>query len=226
MPRIARLVVVDFPHHITQRGNYQQKTFQNKQDFIYYLNWFEKYRKRYLLLVLAYCLMPNHVHHIVIPQKEDSLAKMFNTTHMRYAQFFNKCHNIRGHLWQDRFYSCVLDEEHFYYAVKYVERNPVEAGLVNEPWQWRWSSAEAHIKGLKGKDQNGITLVDIDQFLKVDNWKEYLEQPTKKEIVEKIEKHSSSGYPLGNKEFIERLEQIYQKKLVSRPQGRPKIAKN
>jgi putative transposase len=124
MSRIARLVAVGYPHHITQRGNYKQKTFRSQKDFLQYLNWIEEYCKKYLLLIFAYSLMPNHVHFIATPQKENSLSKSFGTAHGRYSQFFNKKHNLRGHLWQDRFYSCALDERHLYAAVRYVEKIP------------------------------------------------------------------------------------------------------
>jgi len=224
MSRIARLVAVGYPHHITQRGNYKQKTFRSQKDFTQYLNWIEEYCKRYLLLIFAYSLMPNHVHFIATPQKEDSLAKSFGVAHGLYSQFFNKKHNFRGHLWQDRFYSCVLDEKHFYAAIRYVERNPVKAGLVEKAWDWRWSSASAHIKGLKGKDQNGITLADINELIGINNWREYLEKENKKEIIKEIENHVLTGRPLGDKNFIENLECLYKRKLIISSSGRPKVA--
>lgn len=225
MPRIARLVVVGYPHHITQRGNYQQKTFKSQRDFSQYLIWFEEYSQNYLINTLAYCLMPNHVHFIGVPMKEDSLAKSFNIAHMKYSQFFNKKHNSKGHLWQGRFYSCVLDERHLYAAIRYVERNPVEAGLVKKAWDWKWSSASAHVKGhMQGKDTNGVTLVDVNKFIEIDNWKDYLKKENEKKIIEKIEKHTLTGRPLGNKEFTEDLERTYKRRLVALPIGRPQKA--
>ena len=226
MPRIARVVAVDYPHHITQRGNYQQKTFKNKKDFLRYLKWVEEYCQKYLLSLLAYTLMPTHVHFIGIPRKEDSLAKSFKAIHGRYAQFFNRKHNQRGHLWQDRFYSCVLDEKHLYFGVKYVERNPVEAGLVKKPWDWKWSSALTHVKGLKGKDLNGVTLADINELMEIDSWKEYLEKENEKEVIEKIEKCTLSGRPLGEKEFVHKIESIYKRELTILLPGRPKGSLN
>ena len=145
MPRIARIVAVGLPHHITQRGNYRQEVFLDDSDRRQYLSWIQDYSLKYRLSILAYCLMPNHVHYIAIPQEEDSLAKTFNIAHMRYSQYFNKKIKAGGHLWQGRFYSCILDEPHLLMAAKYIERNPVRARLVKKPWEWRWSSAPAHI---------------------------------------------------------------------------------
>jgi putative transposase len=128
MPRIARVVAVGLPHHITQRGNYRQDVFFDTDDRRQYLLWIGEYSAKYGLSVLAYCLMQNHVHFIAIPREANSLAKTFNAAHMRYSQYFNKKLKQRGHLWQGRFYSCVLDESHLMLASRYIERNPVRAG--------------------------------------------------------------------------------------------------
>ncbi len=135
MPRMARVVAVGLPHHITQRGNYRQDVFLNADDKGRYLAWVQEYSVKYNLSILAYCLMQNHIHFIAIPNQPDSLARAFNSAHMRYSQYFNSKLKRRGHLWQGRFYSCVLDESHLVLAARYIERNPVRAGLVEKPWQ-------------------------------------------------------------------------------------------
>ena len=112
----------------------------------------DEYSKKYNLSLFAYCLMDNYVHFIAIPRKEESLAKVFSITHMRYSQYFNnnKKKNTSGHLWQGRFYSCVLDKPHLLVALRYMEKNPVRAGIVEKAWQWKWSSATAHINRSTG----------------------------------------------------------------------------
>ena len=122
MPRIARIVATDYPHHITQRGNYRQTVFTKDTDYKFYLERLNEYRSKYKLSILAYCLMPNHVHFVASPKNEDSLAKTFNACHMRHAHYFNKRNRLTGHLWQGRFYSCVLDDNHLYATVRYVEK--------------------------------------------------------------------------------------------------------
>jgi len=150
MPRTARVVVPNYIYHITQRGNYRQNIFQDDEDRLRYLSWIDEYSKKYNLSLFAYCLMDNHVHFITIPRKEESLVKVFSITHMRYSQYFNKKKNTSCHLWQGRFYSCVLDEPHLLVALRYVEKNPVRAGIVEKAWQWKWSSAAAHISRSTG----------------------------------------------------------------------------
>ena len=103
MPRQARIVIPEVAHHVTQRGNYRQRIFQREGDYKQYGEWVSDYSQKSGLKILAYCLMSNHVHFICIPEKEDSLARTFNTVNMRYAR--NKKRKLKGHLWQGRFYS-------------------------------------------------------------------------------------------------------------------------
>jgi putative transposase len=150
MPRIARVVAKGYPHHVIQRGNYRQPVFEEDNDYVQYLEWIKDYGKKYSLEIWAYCLMSNHIHFVCVPEQEDSLARTFNALHMRYSQYFNQKKKLKGHLWQGRFYSCILDEEHLYAAVRYVENNPVRAGIVRKPQRYKWSSARSHVN--RGKD--------------------------------------------------------------------------
>ena len=220
MPRIARVVGIGLTHHITQRGNYQQKIFLNHADKKQYLAWIEEYSKKFSLTIVAYCLMDNHVHFIAIPEKEDSLARTFNTSHMRYSQYFNKKIDKTGHLWQGRFNSCVLDEKHFICAVKYVERNPVRAKIVVKPWDWEWSSARAHI----GEGESIVTLKDIFELIDIpkNSWEEYIEEKEDENIVTNIKKYTLTGRPLGSDLFIKRLEEKFGRRLMALSRGRPK----
>ena len=148
MARMARIIVPNIPHHLTQRGNYRQIVFDTNNDRVQYLSWIKEYSERYGLKVWAYCLMDNHVHFIVVPSDTDSLAKTFNQAHMRYSQYHNEKIGKRGHLWQGRFYSCPLDEVHLYASVRYVEMNPVRAGIIEKAEDYAWSSAKSHIQGI------------------------------------------------------------------------------
>ena len=125
MPRIGRVVAVGYPHHITQRGNYRQKIFSSDADRKKYLSFLKKESKQYGLLILAYCLMPNHVHFIGLPSKEDSMAMVFKYTHMKYSQYYNKKMSMQGHLFQGRFFSSVMDELYTITCARYIERNPI-----------------------------------------------------------------------------------------------------
>ena len=220
MSRIARLVAVGLPHHITQGGNYRQNIFLDDSDRRQYLLWIQEYSHKYNLSILAYCLMQNHVHLIAIPEREDSLAKTFNTAHMRYSQYFNKKLKTTGHLWQGRFYSCVLDKSHLMVATRYIERNPVRANIVKKPWEWRWSSVLSHI----GQEESPFRLAELFKIIDIshNSWKEYIDSKEDEKALAEIRKHTLTGCPLGANSFIENLEKIFNRKLFVLPRGRPK----
>jgi putative transposase len=142
---MARLVIPGYPHHVTQRGNRRQQTFFEKDDYLAYVELISKFKEKAAVDIWAYCLMPNHVHLIVVPEHKQSLATLFGITHHRYARRVNSMHGWRGHLWQERFHSFVMDEEYLLTAVRYVELNPVRAGVCGHAEEWRWSSANAHL---------------------------------------------------------------------------------
>ena len=145
MPRRARVVFEGVVHHITQRGNYRQNVFEDDSDKSKYIEFIREYSEKYGMKIYAYCLMSNHVHFIAAPVKEDSLAMTFKYSNMRYSSYFNKKNKRSGHLWQGRFYSCPLQFEHALEALRYVERNPVRAKMVELPWEYEWSSAGEHV---------------------------------------------------------------------------------
>jgi len=134
MPRIARVVAAGYPHHITQRGNYRQKIFTDDTDRRKYLLLLKEECIRYHLIILSYCLMSNHVNFMVIPQREDSLGKVFKYTNMKYSQYYNNKMRVSGHLFQSRFFSCVLDESHMIACTHYIEKNPIRTKMVKKPY--------------------------------------------------------------------------------------------
>ena len=145
MARISRAVVPDTPHHITQRGNRRQQTFFSDADYDTYVGLMHRWCAHYGVEIWAYCLMPNHVHLVAVPEREDSLAQAIGEAHRRYTRFVNEREGWRGHLWQGRFTSYVMDERYLLACARYVETNPVRANLATQPAEWRWSSARAHL---------------------------------------------------------------------------------
>lgn len=216
MPRTERIVIPGLAHHITQRGNYQQAVFVEEVDYLKYCSWMTQYAAVYDVDILAFCLMTNHVHFIAIPQQEDSLARTFNTVHMRHAQYMNKKRAVKGHLWQGRFFSCVLDEQHLYQAVRYVERNPVRANMVKRPWDYAWSSARWHV----GIDNKSKIFLKDTAFMEQQVWKEYL-CGEDEESAEEIRLKTQRGLVVGSKELISALEEKLKKSLVCLNPGRP-----
>ncbi len=200
MPRIARVVIPRMPHHITQRGNRRADVFFEDGDRRRYLRLLQDFAGRYGLAVWAYCLMSNHVHFVAVPASEESLGRSLRDAHRTYAAWLNRRLGASGHLWQGRYYSTVLDDPHLWAAVRYVERNPVRAGLVAHGEDWPWSSAAAHC-GMR----TDPLLSPIQMPWPVPDWADYLRTENER-MVEAIRQRTMTGRPSGGDDFIARLE--------------------
>ena len=159
MARFPRVVIADVPHHVTQRGNARQVILASDADRMTYLALLREYSKLHALSLLGYCLMSNHVHLIAVPHIPHALAQALKQAHGRYASYWNARYSSSGHVWQGRFYSCPLGESHLWTALRYVELNPVRAGMVERAEVWRWSSAAAHCGS-----------ASPDAMLEMDSW--------------------------------------------------------
>jgi len=218
MARMARVVVPGLPHHVTQRGNRRQTTFFEPADYVAYLSWLAAACKQYGTSVWAYCLMPNHVHFVMVPSTSDGLRATLSNVHRRYEENVNHRFGWRGHLWQERFYSCPLDEGHLHAAVRYVERNPISAGLVGTATEWPWSSARAH---LAGQDDRLVKVAAMLQ--RVDDWTTYLATALSDTQLDAISRHTRTGRPLGCKAFVNDLERQLRRDLAPKSRGRKSI---
>jgi len=147
MARTARKVVQGYPHHVVQRGNNRQKIFLNKEDYQIYLNLLINFSHREGSEIRSFCLMSNHVHLLLIPSMEYSMAKTMHRLNTTYSTYFNLKYSRSGSIWEGRYYSSIVDSDSYLWIVtKYIERNPVRAGLVNHPLEYKWSSASTSIK--------------------------------------------------------------------------------
>ncbi len=213
MARMPRLVVPGYPHHVTQRGNRRQRTFFTEDDYRYYLALVFESARQAETEIWAYCLMPNHVHLVMVPNTEDGLRATLGEAHRHYTRHINYRQGWRGHLWQERFHSFLMDEDYLLATVRYVERNPVAAGLCRHPEEWPWSSARAHLQGIDD------SLVTVKPMLdRVPDWNAYLSSNSQQDTAESIRRHNRTGRPLGSAEFIQTLEQQTGKTLAP---GRP-----
>ena len=200
MARLARVVVR------------RQTTFFCEADVALMAEWCDTCG----VAVWAYCLMPNHVHLIVVPASEDGLRRGIGEAHRRYSQRINFREGWRGHLWQGRFASFPVDEHHLLMAVRCVELNPVRAKLCRAPWRWPWSSAAAHVGGRDDR------LVRVAPLLKrVDDWRAFLAAGTRAEDGALLARHERTGRPLGDARFVARLERRLGRVLRTKPPGRP-----
>jgi len=215
MARMARLVVPGYPHHVTQRGNRRQKTFFCYADYQYYRELLLRYCSDCKTEVWAYCLMPNHVHLVMVPSTEDGLRAALGEAHRRYTQHVNFREGWRGHLWQERFHSFVMDETYLLATVRYVERNPVAANLCHCPEDWPWSSASAHLSGV----DDGLVKV-APMLSRVEDWRRYLSAGEVCAVDDAvIQKHSRTGRPLGKTQFVTELESLTGRVLAPRKPG-------
>lgn len=199
MPRVARIVIPGIPHHVTQRGTNRQTVFLSQADRKVYLELLRENCGQTGVRVLSYCLMPNHIHLVAVPQEEHGLAVVLRRTHGRYAQYFNARKQRCGHLWQNRFYSCPLERAHLWNALSYVERNPVRARMTVRPEEFEWSSAAAH---LTGKDRS--RMLGMDFWREVGGevfWADLLGQDEGERFRTDFRRATYAGKALGSKEF-------------------------
>lgn len=197
MTRLARVVAPGYPHHITQRGNRRQPTFFETGDYRLYLSILKEQCDKAATNVWAYCLMPNHVHLIVVPSAEDGLRKAIGETHRRYTRAINQRMEWRGYLWQGRFASFPMDESYLLAAARYVELNPVKAGLVDRPEDYQWSSARFNL-GLC--DDHLVARSPLRSI--VGSWESFLLMEENEKEQRQLRVAIKTGKPLGTDAFV------------------------
>lgn len=220
MARLARVVAAGVPHHITQRGNRRQPTFFGDDDYAAYRDLLAEGCRTAGVEVWGYCLMPNHVHLILTPQDPDGLRAALSEAHRRYSRRVNLREGWRGYLWQGRFASVPLDETHLLACARYVELNPVRAGLAARPQDWPWSSARAHLSGRDDGLARARPLLD-----RAPDWAEFLAAGLSEAEHRAIRSGERTGRPLGSETFVTDLERRLGRTLVKQKPGRkPKAA--
>jgi putative transposase len=221
MARMARIVVPGYPHCLTQRGNRGQRTFFRDQDYAAYLELMAEWCGKHQVEIWAYCLMPSHVHLIAVPASESGLRLAVGEAHRRYTRRINSRKGWRGHLWQGRFGSHVVDDGYLLAAARYVEMSPVRARLVKRAKDWPWSSASAHLK------RRDDALVQVAALLeRVKSWSRFLAEPEPEGLARRLRMHESTGRPLGSDDFVARLEKRLRRTLApQRPGRKPRQAR-
>jgi putative transposase len=222
MARLARIVVPGFAHHVTQRGNRRQPVFFSEEDYAAYRDLIAASCTANEVRCLAWCLMPNHVHLILVPADADGLRAALAEAHRRYSRRINVAHGWSGYLWQGRFASYPMDDAHLLTAIRYVELNPVAAKLVARAEAWRWSSAAAHVSG----SADGLTDLAGTRGLHR-NWRAMLrhgleagEMGAAEEAA--IEARIRTGRPLGDEAFVDAMELATGRALKPQKRG-PKV---
>ena len=201
MARLARVVAPGYSHHITQRGNRRQQTFFSDEDYQSYIDLMAEWCKHFNVEIWSYCLMPNHTHLIAVPATSEGLASAIGEAHRRYARMVNFREGWRGYFWQGRFASFIMDEHHLLAAARYIEQNPVRAGLVKRAEEYQWSSCRAYLNLVKDPLVNAKPLLAY-----VDKWNDFIKLKVEPNERDALQKHERTGRPLGGNGFISQLE--------------------
>ncbi|MCB9557875.1 MAG: transposase [Deltaproteobacteria bacterium] len=215
MPRRARVVVPGVPHHLTQRGVRRQAVFFGEDDYRHYLQWYRAATRELGIQTHAYCLMPNHVHLVAVPPSSESFARLFVRLHVRYARWLNRRMGWTGHVWQARYFSCPLDDLHACTAVRYVELNPVRAGLAATAEHYPWSSAAGHC----GLHHDALLSTNSWAGIQPREWLTWLCQSDDVERTKVIREATKRDLPAGHREFVDALGSRYGRSFHLRPPG-------
>ena len=218
MARLARVVVPGIPYHVTHRGNRRQDIFFSPADRQVYRAWLTEYGAEFGLEVWAYCLMSNHVHLLVVPRRGDSLARAIGQTHMRHARRINAAGGWSGHLWEHRFFSTALDDGHLWAAARYIERNPVRAGLVAQAEDYPWSSARGHVLG--ERDPLLSPCRPFPNEREVGDWAAWLAATPDERMEDVIRRNTRTGRPCGSESFVSGIGQLLGRVLTLQKRGR------
>lgn len=221
MGRRKRTVIPRLPHHVTQRGVRRQRVFFRDEDRLRYLHLLSSSLNRYGCELIAFCLMDNHVHHLIVPSAIDSLSNAMQWTHKPYADYLNSCCGWTGHVWQERFYSSPVDEEFFWVALRYIERNPVRAKIVESAEQYRWSSAKIHCTGSSHPILSASSSW-TKKICAINNYREWLSDEDTLREVNQLRKSTFQDLPTGSEQFLDELEQGYQVRVRPAKRGRPR----
>jgi putative transposase len=217
MPRCGRVIFPGVPYHVTQRGNHRERVFLANGDPEAYLDLLYAYTRRYGMEIFAYCLMPNHVHLVVVPSSAEGMHRALQAVHSQYAQRVNRMRAICGHLWQGRYHSSALDAHHFVNAIRYAELNPVKAGMLSRAEDYAWSSAAAHcgkrIDPLLTPAQSSSLLAGIA------NWSSWLARGVPDDCTARLQRHERANLPCGSDEFVAELEKSAGCELRARTRG-------
>ena len=215
MSRLPRVVIPGFPHHVTQRGNRRQLTFFVDSDYGVYRDILSERCRKACVEVWCYCLMPNHVHLIMVPQSAEALARAIGEAHRQYTGFVNARSRWTGHLFQGRFSSVVLDEDHLMMAARYVVLNPVRARLAARPQDWPWSSLRAHL----AERDDGLVRVS-PLIARLGRITALVDTEPEASAVAALRAAESIGRPLGADDFVADLERRLGRKLRRQKPGR------
>jgi putative transposase len=225
MARLPRLVIPHQPHHIIQRGNDRQLIFRDTDDYLAFLGWLRDAAMQFKVAIHAYVLMPNHLHLLASPSEQQGLARMMQWVGRQYVPHFNRKYARVGTLWQGRYKATVIDSErYFMICSRYIELNPIRAGLVANPTEYPWSSYVHHV-GAKPDplitDHSLYWALGNTPFEREAAYKDLAEQALTSDEVSALNEATLKGWALGSDQFKAALERQANRRVRPAKRGRP-----
>ena len=225
MPRMARVILPMYPHHVVQRGHNRQVIFAARADYYRYLDTLEEFKVAYRVRLHAWCLMTNHVHLLVVPEDDEGLAKLMKRLGGRQTRFCNQLEGRSGTLWEGRYKSSVVQSEAYLFACcRYIELNPVRARMVSTPEEYPWSSCRERL-GLEPRklldDEHIFREVGAGECGSPVKWRDYLRDAVPDGEWNLIRAAVQRGQLTGNDRFTAEIAAIIGRRIERRGCGRP-----
>ena len=228
MPRRARLAIAGIPWHIIQRGNNRSACFFTENDYRYYLNQLQRQSLEYGCQIHAHCLMTNHVHLLLTPDARDSASLMMKNLGQRYVQYINRTYCRTGTLWEGRFKSCLAqDEDYALKCYRYIELNPVRAGMVVHPQEYPWSSFHFNGNGIASDlvaPHPSYLSLGSNKAERLKAYRQFLEQGAEDFELKEIRNATNGNFVLGDDRFQAEIEQALHRRVSPGRPGRPRLA--
>ena len=225
MPRRARILLPGVPVHLIQRGNNRSACFYADEDYRFYLDHLAEQAMKHSCVLHAYCLMTNHVHLLLTPQREDSLGGMMKALGQRYVQYVNRTYGRSGTLWEGRFRSCLLQDEGYVLACyRYIELNPVRARMVEHPAEYLWSSYRANAQGETARGlqpQEFYLALGNNEDARRMAYRELFRHELEPGLVDEIRQATNGNFALGDPRFVAEVERALGRRVSRGKPGRP-----
>ena len=219
MPRIARGIADNFIYHVINRGNDKREIFHKDRDFEAFVHLMYEAKERFDVRILAYCLMPNHFHMVLLPERGEYLSKWMQWVMTCHVRRYHRHYGSGGHIWQGRYKSFVVEgNEHLLMVLRYTEGNPVRAKLVSSAKEWKWSS---HKEALSNRSLTSEAPIELPT-----EWDKYVDEPLTETDMEKLRHSVNRQTPYGNSKWQSKVCQQYGLEATMRRRGRPKKEEN
>ena len=223
MARLPRVCLPGIPLHLIQRGNNRQPCFTSEHDFTIYTACLQEYAAKYQVDIHAWVFMTNHVHLLVTPTTPSGVSKMMQLVGQRYVRYFNDTHQRTGTLWEGRFRSCVVDAENYLLTCqRYIELNPVRAGMVDSPADYKWSSYHANAlgKSIKMYTPHPVYLsLAYDKHTRIQTYQDLFRTGININESTMIRQATNKGLAIGSKRFAREIERLTGLRVTERQRG-------